>query len=135
MKKSLNAAGVAAVLFTLAAPPGIAECPSIDAPPAPGHSSCPAVDPPAALRGAGIRVFVDRRTGRVRPPTPKEARALIEAEGKGVEYLEPIEVVAHPGGMRSVDLKGAFAHRLTVRRNPDGSTTVACSPGGVSEER
>ena len=82
-----------------------------------------------------LRVFLDRRTGRVRPPTPEEARALFESAGKSVEYLEPLEIVVSPDGTRSVDLKGAFEARIEVRRAPDGSLSTRCAPDGASEPR
>ena len=84
---------------------------------------------------AGLRIFLDRRTGRVRAPTPEEARALVESGGRGVEFLEPLEIVVHPDGMRSVDLKGAFSSRVVARRNPDGSITKRCLPKGADAEK
>jgi len=118
----LAAAAAASILLTPLLP--AAECPAID-PPAGGDVVCPAIDVPG---GAGLRVFRDRRTGRFRAPTPEEARALYEARGKAIESLQPFEVVVHPNGMRSVDLKGAFAFDVILTRRPDGSVTARCVP-------
>ncbi|MGH9366992.1 MAG: post-PEP-CTERM-1 domain-containing protein [Thermoanaerobaculia bacterium] len=116
-----------------------AECPAIDPPlaaevpqrPETTDRHCPAVDPVGRAR---LRVFLDRRTGRLRAPTPEEARALYESSGPAVEYLEPLEVVTHPNGMRSVDLKGAFSFRAVTRRNPDGSLSTVCRPAAARPE-
>ena len=83
---------------------------------------------------AALRIFLDRRTGRLRAPTPEEARALFESGGRGVEDLEPIEIVVHPDGMRSIDLKGAFSSAVVSRRNPDGSLSTRCVPAGPATE-
>ncbi len=124
----------AGVLLLVAA----AFAPGADLPP----RDCPAIDPPATVRvcpavdpvrpaGAGLRIFLDRRNGRVRPPTPEEARALVESGGRGVEYLEPFEIVVSPDGMRSVNLKGAFQASIEMRREPDGSLRTRCAPAGA----
>ena len=104
-----------------------ADCPAIDSPPVSVTASCPAVD---RVAKAGLRIFLDRRTGKLRAPTPEEARALFESGGTGLEDLEPIEVVTHANGMRTVDLKGAFSHAVVSHRNPDGSVTTRCVPAG-----
>jgi hypothetical protein len=117
-------AGLAAA--ALLARPALAaqDCPAIDRVPT-FAESCPAADPVGPV---GLRVFLDRRTGRIRAPTPEEARALFETRGRGIESLEPLEVVVHPDGMRSVDLKGAFEQQVVLRRNPDGSIMIRCQP-------
>jgi len=107
------------------------ECPAIDSPSPASAPYCPAVDP---VGRASLRVFLDRRTGRLRAPTPEEARALFEARGRGVEYLEPLEVVRHPDGMRSVNLKGAFASQIVAHKNPDGSVSTRCVPAGAEDK-
>ena len=112
-----------------AAAPGDA-CPPIDPPAA--TRVCPAIDAVLPRAAPGLRVFLDRRTGRIRPPTLEEVRALGEAGGRGAEHLEPIEVFVHPDGAWSVDLKGAFESRVVVRRRPDGSLETRCRTGGAS---
>ena len=127
-------AAAAALLAMLAAARAPAqECPNVDPPPRPA-AECPAIDPirPA---GPGLRMFLDRRTGRVRPPTIEEIRAFAAAESAAAAYLEPLEIVVHADGMRSVDLKGAFEFRVVARRNPDGSISTRCLPPGTAEKK
>lgn len=130
------AARLSVLLVVAASTAGAADCPAVDptpARPASGTSYCPPIDRPGT---AGLRLFVDRRSGRLRAPTAEEARALIESGGRGAEYLEPIEIVVHPNGMRTVDLKGAFSYELVTRRNADGSFSTTCRPvGSKSEEK
>ncbi len=128
----LAAAAATALLFRFPLP--AEDCPAIDPPVAFLEHFCPAVDPPGRV---GLRVFLDRKTGRIRAPTPEEARALFEAGGGAVEDLEPLEIVLHPDGMRSVELKGAFSFQVVLSRNPDGSFTTRCIPsaGTAAEEK
>lgn len=128
----LATAGGLALLALLARSSIPAEnCPAVDPTPAPPERVCPAVD---RIRTASLRVFLDRRTGRVRAPSPEEARALFESGGRDTEGLELLEIVVHPDGMRSVDLKGAFSSRVVLRRNPDGTLTMRCLPPGSGGE-
>ena len=72
-------------------------------------------------------------TGQLRPPTREEAAALASAaEAEAAPEAAPVfEVVEHPDGMKSVDLKGAFAYSTVVTRNADGSVTFRCVPGAA----
>jgi hypothetical protein len=124
--KLLVVLGIATLLPTAAR---AADCPPVDDPPRRVVSDCPAVDP---VGKAGLRIFRDRRTGGLRAPTPEEARALYASGGRGIESLEPLEIVVHPDGMRSADLKGAFDSELVVRRNADGSLVTACRTAGAT---
>jgi hypothetical protein len=133
-KLPLKAALAAAGVLCAPIPAGAAECPAMD--PVPAAARCPAVDRPAPLRPPGLRVFLDRRTGRLRAPTPEEARALFEKGPRSVQHLVPLEIVTHPGGMRAVDLQGAFSQSVVVRRNRDGTFSSICRPSGsVPEEK
>lgn len=122
-----RAAGAAVLTLLARSPVDARDCPAIDPPLAGRERVCPAVD---RVGTAGLRVFLDRRTGRLRAPTPEEARTLLESGGREIEGLEPLEIVVHPDGMRTVDLKGAFSSRVVARRNPDGSVTTRCLPAG-----
>ena len=122
------------LLLSLAGTAAGGDCPAIDPPRGP-VTSCPAIDPVAKPAAGGLRIFLDRRTGRVRPPTVAEARALVDAGGRGVEYLVPLEVVVSPDGMRSVDLKGAFEYHIEMRRAPDGTLRARCVPGDAGESK
>ena len=130
MRPSLAAA---AAFLTISAGARIPaqDCPNVD-PPRP-VLECPAID---AIRpaGPGLRMFLDRRTGRVRAPTLEEIRALATEGRSGAADLEPLEVVVSPDGMRSVDLKGAFEFRVVAKRNADGSLSARCLPPGAAEK-
>ena len=124
----------AAALLAISAGARIAaqDCPNVDPQPRP-FFECPAID---AIRpaGPGLCMFLDRRTGRVRAPTLEEIRVLA-AEGRpGADYLEPLDVVVYPDGMRSVDLKGAFEFRVVAKRNADGSLSARCLPPGATDK-
>ena len=91
---------------------------------------CPAGE---GVGWTGFRAFLDPETGELREPTPEEARAFSAAtdgaRAASVEPAESLEVLAHPDGMVSVDLKGRFQQSLVVARNPDGSLSLRCGPG------
>jgi hypothetical protein len=87
--------------------------------------------PPAA---AGWRAFRDPATGKLREPTPEEARELSRREARKSVAPATFEVVVHPDGTKSVDLKGAFAMSLVARRHPDGSITYECRGGRRAEK-
>lgn len=70
----------------------------------------------------------------MRAPTLEEIRALAAEGTSGAEYLEPLEVVVYPDGMRSVDLKGAFEFRVVAKRNADGSLSARCLPPGTADK-
>jgi hypothetical protein len=126
------AAAAALLAISAGAPIPAQDCPNVDPPPRPALE-CPAIDARRPA-GPGLRIFLDRRTGRVRAPTLEEIRALA-AEGRpGADYLEPLEVVVYPDGMRSVDLKGAFEFRVVAKRNKDGSLSARCLPPGTAEK-
>ena len=91
--------------------------------------ACPADD---GVGRAGLRAFIDPQTGQMREPTPEEAAELAAAvHAARLQALSELEVVVHPDGMRSVDLKDAFMIDLVARRNPDGSVSIGCQPPGV----
>ncbi len=94
------------------------------------ETACPADD---RFGWAGLRAFIDPQTGQLRAPTPEEAAQLAaEVQASRLQALSELEVVVHPDGMQSVDLKDAFLIDLVARRNPDGSLTTVCLPPGVS---
>lgn len=76
---------------------------------------------------AGLRAYKDPVTGKLRAPTPEEARALSRMARAFVQRRE-LEAVTHPNGMTSVDLKDAFLLDIVARRNPDGSLSLDCVP-------
>jgi hypothetical protein len=84
---------------------------------------------------AGWRVFVDPRTGELREPTRDEALELSRASAQRPGDFIVFEVVTHPNGMRSVDLRDAFEMHLVARRNPDGSISMECVRSTPGEGR
>jgi hypothetical protein len=84
---------------------------------------------------AGWRVFVDPRTGALREPTREEALELSRASAQRPGGFVVFEVVTHPDGTRSVDLRDAFEAQLVARRNPDGSISMECARSVLGEER
>jgi hypothetical protein len=76
---------------------------------------------------AGQTVAVDPQTGKLRPPTPDEARQL----GMALKnYLnrssQGLTVKTHPNGAQSVDLQGRFQSVSLAKINPDGSASEEC---------
>jgi hypothetical protein len=76
---------------------------------------------------AGQTVAVDPQTGKLRPPTPEEARQL----GMALKnYLnrssQGLTVKTHPNGAQSVDLQGRFQSVSLAKINPDGSASEKC---------
>lgn len=76
---------------------------------------------------AGQSVAIDRQTGKLRPPTPDEARQLgaalknyLNRSGQG------LTVKTHPNGVQSVDLQGRFQSVSLAKVNADGSTSEKC---------
>jgi hypothetical protein len=86
-----------------------------------------------AAPSAGWRAFRDPSTGKLREPTAEEARALSREVARKTAAPENFEVLVHPDGTKSVDLKGAFSMSLVARRRPDGSITYECRPAAAAE--
>ena len=115
-----------ALLFAAAAAPArAAEDPAVPQ----AARECPAVDPVPAAFSAGMRAAVDRESGELRAPTNEEARRLSEAGAAAMPSAAgELEMVQHPDGTISVDLKGAFMQDIVVRKKPDGSLSFDCVP-------
>jgi hypothetical protein len=76
---------------------------------------------------AGQSVAVDRQTGKLRPPTPDEARQLSAALKNYLNRSDQGLVVAtHPNGVQSVDLQGRFQSVSLAKINADGSASEKC---------
>ena len=76
---------------------------------------------------AGRKVAIDRKTGKLRQPTPAESRAL----GNALKHLvnrstEGLNVVERSNGTKSVDLQGRFQSATVVTRNADGTISEKC---------
>ena len=76
---------------------------------------------------AGRKVAIDRKTGKLRKPTPAESRALGAALKNLVSRsTEGLTVVERPNGTKSVDLKGRFQSATVITRNADGTISEKC---------
>lgn len=82
---------------------------------------------PVARSAESMQVFVDPATGRLRQPTPEEARQLAEQLRPWLRRdIEELEVVRHPSGMLSVDLKGRFQSVAFATVEPTGKLAFQC---------
>ena len=76
---------------------------------------------------AGQTVAVDPQTGKLRPPTPDEARQLGMALRNYLNRsTQGLVVKTHPNGAQSVDLQGRFQSVSLAKVNPDGTTSEKC---------
>jgi hypothetical protein len=91
---------------------------------APGAAQ-PAVKAPAGA--AGMQVFIDPATGKMRPATPQEMKmmsdrlqAFLNRSSVGLKVQE------HSDGMLSMDLQGGFLNVWVASVGADGTVTNAC---------
>ncbi len=76
---------------------------------------------------AGQTVAIDRQTGKLRPPTPDEARKLAAGLKNFLSRSDQgLTVVTHPNGTQSVDLQGRFQSVTLAKINRDGSASEKC---------
>jgi hypothetical protein len=93
--------------------------------------TCPAIDPPASTRAplrAGLRVFVDPVTGKIRPATPEERRKVATATPRD-RSSRTYEMTILRDGTRIVKLDDAFLMNIVATVQPDGRVTYHCGPG------
>ncbi|MEJ7713280.1 MAG: hypothetical protein WKF84_26395 [Pyrinomonadaceae bacterium] len=75
----------------------------------------------------GSQVAIDPRTGKLRQPTPEEARALAQSMQKLLSRSsKALTVTRHPDGTESVNVKGRFLNFSMAKMNADGTTSTAC---------
>jgi len=84
-------------------------------------------DDSTTVQVAGQTVAIDRATGRLRPPTAEERKAL----AAGLKNLlnrstEGLTVRQHANGAKSVDLQGRFQSVAVASVNPDGTVAEKC---------
>jgi len=76
---------------------------------------------------AGQTVAIDRQTGKLRPPTPEEARKLADGLKNFLNRSDQgLTIVTHPNGTQSVDLQGRFQSVALARINRDGRASEKC---------
>ena len=84
---------------------------------------CPAIDHPAPA----LRVFVDSRTGKIRPPEAGEAAKLFSVPARDARTYP---VVVLPDGTKIVELDDALMNYVVIERAPDGSVHSRCVTEG-----
>ncbi len=87
--------------------------------------------------GAGMRAYVDPKTGELREPTEED---LAEAAAQGLAAArrapKALQAVRHPNGMLSVDLTGSEYVDFTVLTvNPDGTLSRRCVKGATEANK
>lgn len=76
---------------------------------------------------AGMRVFRDPVTGKLRQPTAEERRAMArQLQGLLNRSSEGLTPVSRPDGTVTLDLQGRFRNVSIARRADDGSIAVDC---------
>src|SRR4051812_47169692 len=90
-------------------------------------SSDSSADQYTSVPFAGQSVAIDRQTGKLRPPTPDEARQLGAALKNYLNRSsQGLTVKTHPNGVQSVDLQGRFQNVSVAKINADGSASEKC---------
>lgn len=76
---------------------------------------------------AGQTVAIDKATGKLRQPTPEEAKVLAAGIAKMTNRsTDGLVVKHHPNGAKSIDLQGRFQSVSVAKTNPDGSVDEKC---------
>lgn len=84
-------------------------------------------DSTTTVQVAGQTVAIDRATGKLRPPTAEERKAL----AAGLKNMlnrstEGLTVRQHANGAKSVDLQGRFQSIAVASVNSDGTVAEKC---------
>ena len=75
----------------------------------------------------GLQISVDPATGRLRTPTPEEARELAASMGLVLgDTSEGLEEVVFPDGTVVVDLEGRFMSVAVAAIDDDGTVVTEC---------
>ena len=75
----------------------------------------------------GLQVAIDPATGKLRTPTPAEARQLAAALGLMLkDTSEDLERVVWPDGTTVVDLQGRFMSVAVAAVDDDGTLVTEC---------
>lgn len=94
-------------------------------------SSTSLTTPPAstAANVSGITVQVDPRTGRLRPPTTKQKRALATAFRQQFSQPSPHTASSYSNGMLSIVVGQSLLNFSVARVTPKGDVEVSCLSG------
>lgn len=76
----------------------------------------------------GLQVSIDPATGKLRAPSPEEARAMTASlERIFRQSTQGLQAEQRSDGSLKLDLEGRFLSVSLGRRNPDGSVTTDCT--------
>lgn len=91
---------------------------------------CPANDE-APL--AGVKAFIDPKTGQLRAPTSEEEQELARAgSGMRLQGAQVLKAVQSANGMISLVLSDEFMNDVVVRQASDGSLSYVCTPAPLA---
>ena len=76
---------------------------------------------------AGVKVAIDPKTGRLRPPTPEESRALGEALRQRFSTpSQPLQAIQAENGALALELPEEFDETAVFRTHEDGTQAIEC---------
>jgi len=76
---------------------------------------------------AGVKVAIDPKTGRLRPPTPEESRALGEAlRQRFTTPSQPLQAIQAENGALALELPEEFDETAIFRTYDDGTQAIEC---------
>lgn len=90
-------------------------------------------EPGVKKPGNALMTAIDAR-GKLRQPTPAEAKELIKGVAALSKSAEGLPVTYWADGMMSMDLEGAFMHVWVAYAGLDGSVHNACLDGPEAAE-
>ena len=88
----------------------------------------------------GVKVAIDPKTGRLRPPTPEESRALGEAlRQRFTTPSQPLQAIQAENGALALELPEEFDETAIFRTYDDGTEAIECmsaseAAGIIAEE-
>jgi hypothetical protein len=83
--------------------------------------------PDLKVNVAGMQVAIDPKTGRLRPPTAEESRALAEAlRQQFAAPTRPLEVIRAANGALAMELPEDYMETAIIRIAPDGTRSIEC---------
>jgi hypothetical protein len=87
---------------------------------------------PAAVAqgsGAGLRIFIDPVTGKIRPAEQEELQSLAAQQAAILQTRPPLETFTTAAGVTGIRLDPSFDSYMVAIRRGDGSLDLDCVPG------
>jgi hypothetical protein len=94
---------------------------------APARATVPAAASQGS--GAGLRIFIDPATGKIRPAEQEELQSLAAQQAAILQTRPPLETFTTAAGVPGVRLDPSFDSYMVAIRRADGSLDVDCVPG------